>query len=35
MLEINLTTAPEEWAQMKFDIARALLKEDVLNETAG
>ena len=31
MLEIDLTSAPTEWAQMKFDIARAMLKEDVLN----
>lgn len=35
MLEIDLTRLPEEWTQMKFDIARALLKDDVLNETEG
>ena len=35
MLEIDLTRLPEEWSQMKFDIARALLKDDLLNETEG
>ena len=35
MLEVDLTNLPDEWNQMKFDIARALLKEDVLNETEG
>ena len=35
MLEIDLTRLPDEWSQMKFDIARALLKDDVLNETEG
>jgi cell division protein FtsI/penicillin-binding protein 2 len=35
MLEIDLTRAPLEWEQMKFDIARALLKDDMLNETEG
>ena len=35
MLEIDLTNLPDEWNQMKFDIARALLKDDVLNETEG
>jgi penicillin-binding protein len=35
MLEIDLTKVGDEWTQMKFDIARALLKEDVLNETEG
>ena len=35
MLEIDLTNLPTEWNQMKFDIARALLKDDILNETEG
>jgi cell division protein FtsI/penicillin-binding protein 2 len=35
MLEIDLTNLALEWNQMKFDIARALLKDDVLNETEG
>ena len=35
MLEIDLTRLADEWSQMKFDIARALLKDDVLNETEG
>ena len=35
MLEVDLTNLPDEWNQMKFDIARALLKDDVLNETEG
>ncbi|MPM79977.1 hypothetical protein SDC9_127020 [bioreactor metagenome] len=35
MLEIDLTRLPDEWSQMKFDIARALLKDDILNETEG
>ncbi len=35
MLEIDLTKEATEWSQMKFDIARALLKDDVLNETEG
>ncbi len=35
MLEIDLTKVGDEWSQMKFDIARALLKDDVLNETEG
>jgi len=35
MLEIDLTKLPDEWNQMKFDIARALLKDDILNETEG
>ena len=34
MLEVNLPFGAE-WTQMKFDIARALLKEDVLNSTEG
>ncbi len=35
MLEIDMTRPVEEWTQMKFDIARALLKDDILNETEG
>ena len=35
MLEIDLTKQANEWAQMKFDIARALLKDSELNETEG
>jgi cell division protein FtsI/penicillin-binding protein 2 len=35
MLEIDLINLADEWSQMKFDIARALLKDDVLNETEG
>jgi beta-lactamase class D len=35
MLEIDLTKEALEWSQMKFDIARALLKDDILNETEG
>ncbi len=31
MLEIDLTKPAQEWAQMKFDIARAMLKKDILN----
>lgn len=34
MLEVNLPFGAE-WTQMKFDIARALLKDDVLNSTEG
>ncbi|MEA4940419.1 MAG: penicillin-binding transpeptidase domain-containing protein, partial [Christensenella sp.] len=35
MLEIDLTKLADEWSQMKFDIARALLRDDVLNTTEG
>lgn len=35
MLEIDLTKQVGEWQQMKFDIARALLKDAVLNDTEG
>jgi hypothetical protein len=27
MLEVDLPNLPDEWNQMKFDIARALLKK--------
>ena len=34
MLEVNLPLG-DEWSQMKMDIARALLKDDTLNDTEG
>ncbi len=34
MLEVKLPLG-EEWSQMKMDIARALLKDDTLNDTEG
>ncbi|HWP21135.1 MAG TPA: penicillin-binding transpeptidase domain-containing protein, partial [Candidatus Cryosericum sp.] len=34
MLEVKLPLG-DEWAQMKMDIARALLKDDTLNDTEG
>ncbi len=34
MLEVSLPLG-DEWSQMKMDIARAMLKEDTLNDTEG
>ena len=34
-LSVGYVPLGDEWSQMKMDIARALLKDDTLNDTEG